>query len=337
MSGGCAVAIFVVSTVLSAGAVAVVRLYARRALIDVPNERSSHVHPTPRGGGIGVVAALLAAAAMLGDRPPLAVLGALAALCVLGAWDDHRPLSARSRLVVQALAVAASLSVMPPPDDLRLFAWQFPVPPWAFWAGSGLACMWMINLTNFMDGIDGIAGTQLLVGALAAWTLFVVVGASGWPPQLALATAGAALGFLGWNWPKARIFLGDSGSTVLGLAAWLLVWALVRVDVPLEVALLPFAPFVADGTATLLRRAMRREHLASPHRSHLYQRLAVAWGSHARVAALYGGLAIAGAVGSHLALARLAPSWLLVAAWSASFTALVVYASRRSPAVRVER
>lgn len=255
------------------GTLALIPALRRAAVLDRPNERSSHAAPTPRGGGIAVIAAILAAwlAFLLAGVAPwrlTVVLLAAAALAVVSWLDDLRDLRASVRLLVQFAAVAVGLAALAPaaPD--------FPNWPTAALAALAAAVLWVwfVNLFNFMDGIDGIAGSEAAaIGA--GLLLFGVLGAGqGWAgAPLAAAVAAAALGFLVWNWAPARIFLGDVGSVPLGyLLGFLLLWAAARGH--WRIALILPLYFLADATITLLRRLVRGEPVWRPHREHFYQR-----------------------------------------------------------------
>jgi Fuc2NAc and GlcNAc transferase len=247
------------------------RTYAvRRGLIDRPSERSSHNAPTPRGGGLSIpVVSLLFAMAGLGFglRPDGAggwVAGA-ALVMLVGFWDDHGHVSAASRMVVHM--VAAVLGVMAVADLLGT-GWT------AIIVGVALVFMvvWAINLYNFMDGSDGLAALHAVLGA---GFLAAVLLRAGHPllGGMALILACAAAGFLPWNLPTARIFMGDGGSGFLGYAlAGLVMNAAYRTDVGLVTLLLPFGYFVFDATVTLLRRLLRAERVYEAHRHHAYQR-----------------------------------------------------------------
>jgi Fuc2NAc and GlcNAc transferase len=285
-----------------AGAVltgAVRRAALRRGMLDVPNARSSHVQPTPRGGGaaiVGVTLLGLVCAAALGGDSRVALLG-VAVAGVLVAWigwlDDRRPQSASKRLAVHVIAVATGLAAaggLPPVE----------------WGGTlvdlgapgdviaAVACVWFLNLFNFMDGIDGIAGSEAAFVGLAAAGFTVAAGA---PTPLAVAwcaLAGASVGFLRWNWAPAKIFMGDVGSGFLGaVIALLLVVSVAAGAFGIWTALVLVAPFAADATVTLVRRVGRGEKWYSAHRTHAYQWLARRFGSHARVSLLYAGLNVA--------------------------------------------
>lgn len=256
----------------------------RRDLLDHPNERSSHTVPTPRGGGVAIVAAFalvatIDAAFAGADAQRLwqAVVPAALLVAAVGFWDDHRPLSARARLLAHFTAATWIVVLL---GGLPAIAW--PGGALALGAVGGvlavLALVWFLNLYNFMDGIDGIAAVEaVFVASTAAW---LGGGAStALVPLLALAAASA--GFLAFNWPPARIFMGDVGSGFLGIALGALLLAQAASgDLPLGVAAILPGVFVADATATLIVRSLRRDRLHEAHRSHAYQHCARRFGSH---------------------------------------------------------
>lgn len=262
------------------------RVYAIRSeLIDHPGERRSHDVPTPRGGGIAIVIALLVAACMLAWRHPQQivliagfVLGLLLVAGV-GMVDDHRPLSPWVRLVVQALAATIlALAVAGTTGDVVLSLTAFS------------SAMILTNVWNFMDGINGIAATQaaLVAGGLA----LVAGGAWSW---VALALLAACLGFLPFNFPNARIFLGDVGSGALGFAiATLLAVSLMDGRLFAPLLLLPLSAFLVDSGLTLLRRIVKKERWWAAHAQHAYQRWARVSGSHMTVTFMYAGWTAAG-------------------------------------------
>ena len=256
----------------------------RHALIDAPGERRSHVAPTPRGGGIGIVVALLAAGAWLlpsmPDRAWLAcALGGTALVALVGLVDDHRPLSPWTRLGVQALAAA-----------LLAFGTWHATQDGILAAAAFVLAMGLSNVWNFMDGIDGIASTQALLvgGALAV----LIAGAWSW---WAWALVAATLGFLPFNYPHARIFLGDVASGTLGFAlAALLVRALAGASaVHWALWALPVSAFLVDASLTLAGRVLRGEDWWRPHALHAYQKWARRRGSHVGVTAAYAGWTLA--------------------------------------------
>ncbi len=257
--------------------------------LDQPNERSLHVTPTPRTGGVGVMAGLLtgglmAAAAGLGSVPLGAALGGAAVLALVGLADDRFGLSARVRLLVQ-LVVAGGYLV-----SLGYSA------SWLEAVALGIGVVWMGNLYNFMDGADGLAGGMALFG----FSAFAIAAALSGQEGFALVCAGvaaAAAGFLVFNFHPARIFMGDVGSVPLGFLAGALGLAGRHSGAwPLWFPLLVFCPFILDATVTLLQRALRREKVWQAHRTHYYQRLVRMGLGHRRTALLaYALMAIAGA------------------------------------------
>lgn len=236
-------------------------------LLDIPNERSSHVSPTPRGGGVAIVLAALLGGSFLawqqGDAQWWALAGLSMSIAVLGLWDDVRSLSARLRLLVHLLACMLAV------------AWL------GGFANSGLglvlvfAGVWWLNLFNFMDGIDGLAASEAMFIAAAGWVL-----ADGQQPVWLPALFAACGGFLFWNWSPAKIFMGDVGSTWLGFMLFL---AVLCSELSWQVWLILAALFVVDASLTLGVRLLRGVPVARAHREHLYQILARRWGSHARV------------------------------------------------------
>ncbi|MDH0140995.1 MraY family glycosyltransferase [Aquipseudomonas alcaligenes] len=254
-------------------------------VLDVPNSRSSHQVPTPRGGGMAIVVAssLALAALALSDLLPAplfyALSGSGALVALVGFVDDHRPLSARWRLLAHFLAAAWGLFWLGGMPEVRIPG-VGALPGW-LWGLLGLVYLvWLLNLYNFMDGIDGIAGTEAICVCLGGAILFALAGRYEMvllPVLLALASAG----FLFWNFPSARIFMGDAGSGYLGLllglfslqAAWVaqeLFWSW----------LILLGVFIVDASLTLLRRLLQGSRVYEAHRSHAYQHAARQLGGH---------------------------------------------------------
>ena len=279
------------SFVLALGGTAAMRRYARwRRLLDHPNERSSHAQPTPRGGGLAIVAAFVLGASLFAlpagepqvARLWVALVPPALAVAAVGFWDDHRPLTARVRLLVHfgaAIWLVAALGGLAP---LRLGQQTIDLG----WVGAGLAVVavvWVLNLYNFMDGIDGIAAGEAVFVALAGAVL-VGPGATPFAPLVIL--AGSAAGFLVLNWPPARIFMGDVGSGFLGFTiAGLLLAGHNAGQLPPAVPLILLAVFLVDASWTLVRRLLRREPVHQPHRMHAYQRAARRFAAHRPVTA----------------------------------------------------
>lgn len=264
-----------------------------RGLLDVPNARSSHEVPTPRGGGLAIALVVLAALPVMGGLgwlawTTVAALAGAGLLVTLVGWrDDHVDVPAGWRLLAHAVAAGWGL------------AWLGGLPPLVLlgtpmdlgWIGHALAWLflvWLLNLYNFMDGINGIAAIEALtVGfAMSVLTGWLGVGHDWLLPAL---LAVAASGFLGWNFPRARIFMGDGGSGFVGLMLGLLSIQAAGVAPDFFWAwLILLGMFIVDATLTLLRRLWRGDRIMDPHRTHAYQHAARMAGSHVPVALAYG-------------------------------------------------
>jgi UDP-N-acetylmuramyl pentapeptide phosphotransferase/UDP-N-acetylglucosamine-1-phosphate transferase len=235
----------------------------------VPNERSMHRVPVPVGCGIAIVATVLVLWPLWEGTPGTPQLLLLASLAGLGAlsWiNDRRGLSAALRIAAQAVAVAVCLASLPP--EARVFP-AIPVALERILAG--LAWVWFINLFNFMDGIDGLAGSEAVAVALGYLLLAAHLGSQGPLSSLALIVGASAAGYLFWNWHPARVFMGDAGSVPLG---FVLGWLMLDLAVHGHWAAALILPlyFVADATLTLLKRGLRGEKPWQAHREHFYQR-----------------------------------------------------------------
>ncbi|HEX9809744.1 MAG TPA: hypothetical protein VGC25_09085 [Alphaproteobacteria bacterium] len=273
----------------------------RAAVLDRPNPRSSHGAPTPRGGGIAVLAvALPFMAGIYGLHDPanieaFAVVVAAAALGALSWLDDLRGLPAALRLAAHAVAAAAVLALMP--GTLLVFQGALPVA--LDRAAAALVWVWFVNLYNFMDGIDGIAGVETASIGAGLFAVALAVGGTVGPAAVALAlaalvVAAAAIGFLALNWHPARVFLGDVGSIPLG---FVLGWFLLTVAAwgYWAAALILPGYYLADATITVARRACRGEPVWRAHAEHFYQRAVRRGLGHGRVArfVLAGNIALA--------------------------------------------
>ncbi len=254
------------------------RLARRWQLYDIPNDRSAHHEPTPRGGGVGIFLGLLAGVLMLAsfgaDWPSaygwMLLLAGL--LVIAGVLDDRYNLPVLARLVLYGLACIAMVLV---------FYW--PAPPWLLGL-TALYALWLLNLFNFMDGIDGIAASEAIFVTGAAGLISLWQGAEWHYPLFCLLLAVACLGFLHWNWSPARLFMGDAGSISIGfLLAALSLLGQITGALPLVCWLILLAVFLADATITLVWRGLVGERVTEAHSRHLYQRLARHWGSHRRV------------------------------------------------------
>jgi len=266
------------------------RRYAlAQRLLDIPNARSSHAVPTPRAGGVAIVLATLAAfltAGCLRLLPwpiVLGLAGSGALVAGIGFMDDRRHVARRWRLATHIAAATWILWFLGGLPPLAAVGTVFDLG----WAGHALAALylvWLVNLTNFMDGIDGIAAVETITVSVGAVCIYALTpGADDlWLAPTVLAAA--CLGFLVWNWPPAKIFMGDAGSGFIGLilgglslqAAWTaptLLWSWVIL----------LGVFVVDATTTLIHRGIRGVRLHDAHRTHAYQHAAQRWLAHAPV------------------------------------------------------
>lgn len=286
MTPSISLAITAVSTVVL-GTVAhalILPLLRKRRLLDVPNHRSSHETPTVRGGGLGIVAALIGGLALGAVLLPLVETNlqvviwfglTVVAFATLGWAEDVRGLPITTRLggqgIISVLAAMGATVFGGLPLGLAVLA-----------AGGGV---FYINAANFMDGVNGISGWHgVVVGAY-----FVAIGFMSDSHELmvaALVTAAVFLSFLPWNAPRARMFMGDVGSYALGASAWALCVCAVAVGTPLLLAAAPLLIYTSDVVFTLLRRGRRREHLFKAHREHTYQRVHQITGSHGAATAV---------------------------------------------------
>jgi Fuc2NAc and GlcNAc transferase len=265
-----------------------VRRYAQERLLDVPNARSSHSEPTPRGGGLAVVLAFAPAVAVLfrvggisfGDM--MALSGGLA-VAGIGFWDDHRHVPAGWRMAAHFAAAAWALCWLGGISQLAMDG-QYLVLGWLGSAIAVIFIVWMLNLFNFMDGIDGIAGAETVFVATAAAGLLLLGPGEGRHALPLGVLAFAVAGFLIWNWPPAKIFMGDVGSGYLGflLGVFAVLTAITR-ELSLVVWLILSGVFFVDATFTLLRRISSGQRWYDAHRSHAYQRAAVLLAGHKRV------------------------------------------------------
>jgi glycosyltransferase WbpL len=285
------------------------RIALQRNLIDVPNERSSHAAPTPRGGGVGIVFAFFAAAIVLAvlGLVDANILGTLliggSAMALVGFIDDRWQLRASVRFSVHLAAALLVVILIGGIPEAALMRWGLH----GTWLGdliAVLALVWTTNLFNFMDGIDGIAGSEaVFVGGAGALLNWYQGGAPGLTAAM-LCLAAASLGFLRWNWPPARIFMGDVGSGFLGFTLAVLGLAANQVGgtIPFEAWGILGGFFFVDATITLLRRVVRGDQWFEAHRIHAYQQLARRWKAHLPVT---------------LSVSALNLAWLLPWAWLA--------------------
>jgi glycosyltransferase WbpL len=249
-------------------------------LIDVPNGRSSHAVPTPTGGGLAIVLSataamgLLAAVGIIPARLFLALGPGGAAVAAIGFVDDRRSLSARFRLLVHFIAAAWAVACVGPVDLSRLGV-NTPGLEWLSYAISTVGIVWFLNMFNFMDGIDAIAASEAVFLCAGASFLAVYSAGVSYIAASAAVIGATSAGFLVWNWPPAKTFMGDVGSGYLGFVfAVLGVASGVHSGSALCSCLILAGVFVVDSTFTLLRRFLRGTPVIEPHRTHAFQLLA---------------------------------------------------------------
>ena len=297
--------VFVISALITGGAR---WLLGRHGLMDLPNARSSHAVPVPRGGGVGIVVAFLSAVAWILARHVIltnlawALIGGGLAIAIVGFLDDRFKLAAWPRIVVHCPAAAWAVWCLDATHPAH-FSDSGDLWGWIRRCAAFAALVWLTNLFNFMDGIDGLAGMEAVsVSGLGA----VLLLCHGLPSdaQLLFMLSAASLGFLVWNWPPAKVFMGDVGSGFIGFTLGTLALFSSKTSPKLIWPwLILLAAFVVDATVTLLRRMFLRARWYEAHRSHAYQHAAQASGSHAKVT---------------LAFAAINVGWLFPLAWAAS-------------------
>ena len=299
-----------VALLIAAATVAAGMAYARwRGLLDIPGRRRLHRAPTPRGGGVGIVLAVFVVVLIPATRGAWGLTPALGRAWLIGTLmvaaagfaDDHRHLPASLRLLTHLAAALLLANALPPPPS-------FAAEPLLWHAGVLLATVWSINLHNFMDGSNGLLALQavFVLAAIAALTF------AGGVPGLALVAlilAAATLGFLPFNFPRARVFMGDVGSGALGfLIAAIALAAIARGALDIAEAAVVVSAFAVDASCTLLSRLLRGRRWYRPHREHLYQWIARVSHSHVRAAAFYAAWNLL-LVAPALLLMRARPAW----------------------------
>lgn len=312
----------------------VVRRYALASrMIDIPGERSSHTAPTPRGGGLAVVLSFaLGGTAFVASQgglwqPTLPVVGAGSLVALIGFIDDHRDLSVRLRLLAHFFAASVGLWLLG-----GVPVYLVPADNWILTALLSVLCViglvWLLNLYNFMDGIDALASVQAICAGTGGGILALVSGQQFSAPTvfLPLLLAASVAGFLPWNLPTARIFMGDVCSGFLGIVIGLLALLAGHAEASLVYAwAILLAIFVTDATLTLVRRALRGESLHLAHRSHAYQHAARQLGGHGPVSiAVIGIFTLWLFPLALLAVLGVLPGWLALAIAYLPLTALAL-------------
>ena len=259
------------------------RALANSGVLDIPGPRSSHAAAVPRGGGMAIVFPLAIAWAVINfiveaDAFVWCTWIGFVLLSAVSWCDDLRPQPVALRVFVQALAITLPLAALP--AEHRLL--QDGLPLVVERAGIALAWMWFVNTMNFMDGLDGLAAGQSVTAAAGAFAILAILAPVAYHAAalpVAAAIAASALAFLPYNWPPARVFLGDTGSAPLGYGiGWLLL--LLALAGQSEAAMILPLYFLCDATGTLIARLVRGERITQAHSEHLYQRARRAGKSH---------------------------------------------------------
>jgi Fuc2NAc and GlcNAc transferase len=316
------VVVFVVSTLLTRQMRAIA---LSGGVIDVPNARSSHSVPTPRGGGVAIAIVTAAAFVFLALR---GVIRIDLLLALVGGGAAVR-LGVHFCAALWALAWLGGLPALSIAGKVVQLGWP------GYLLGA-VGIVWILNLFNFMDGIDGIAASEAVSIAWCGALLSVMTGGSADVPAIGLVVGAACLGFLFWNWPPARIFMGDVGSGYVGYVLAVLAVAATRQNpAAVWIWLILGAAFFVDATVTLVRRAVRGERVQKAHRSHAYQWSARRWG-HKRVTMAVSLLNLVWILPSALLATRYPERAVLITAGALAplvVLALALGAGRREPEI----
>ncbi|MBI3775765.1 MAG: glycosyltransferase family 4 protein [Gammaproteobacteria bacterium] len=308
---------------------------SRLYILDHPTQRSLHSQAVPRSGGVAMVLSILAAGAIvcgLRGEYPVGLwwfAGGLLLAAGIGFADDQRSQPVLMRLLIQGAAAALLVMGEFRLEPLEIPGWAVSLPHEASALITGLFVVWMINLYNFMDGMDGFAGGMASIGFGAFALLGMLTGHTLFA-GLSLIITFAALGFLCFNFPPARIFMGDVGSYSLGLlAAGFTLWGMRDGLFPFWVPVLIFSPFIVDATVTLIWRTLRGESVLQAHRTHFYQRLVQQGFGHRNTVLGQYALMIACAMSAIVALyqSQLAQCLVLIG-WGVVYMVLIIWVER---------
>jgi Fuc2NAc and GlcNAc transferase len=280
------ITVFLIPLILALGLSKLVIYWFGRQLLDIPNNRSSHTTPTPRGGGIAIVLATLIAMLVaytsgLISHVTLYLLAPGLLMAVLGISDDLITLNIRIRLIIQLVTACITTGAILNSTPLSI--------PMAALLGVAaiIGIVWLTNLYNFMDGINGLAALQTVFACCSMSFLFYLQGDYNETIPLMLALGSASLGFLYWNFPHAKLFMGDAGSLFIGITlATLMTWT-ARNDLITACSwLIVLAVFIVDASYTLTFRLVTGQKFYQPHRSHFYQKIAIKLNSHTKATLL---------------------------------------------------
>lgn len=247
---------------------------------DVPVARSSHSNPTPRGGGIAIVAPVIVAMAFILNMTQSIQVAFLSTmpfilLAMLGFYDDKFEISAKLKLFIMIMAIAPFVFLLPPLVKITFFTSVYTFKTYILLLPFFICALWVINLTNFMDGINGIATLELIFLCAATLLLNNALHLSQFQMVVIAVMGAACLAFLPFNFPHAKVFLGDVGSLFMGgFAVWLAMIFLFQNENGLWAFLTLFALFWVDASYTLVRRLLRKANVFTAHRDHAYQHLA---------------------------------------------------------------
>lgn len=307
-----------------------VRLYALDRLLDVPNERSSHTVPTPRGGGLAIAVTVLGGVILAAVfhwitwEIAIALAGGGAMIATVGWIDDHKSLSALVRFAVQFLAAAWAMFWLGGLSSLNVGYATLNLGILGTILGI-IGIVWAINLYNFVDGIDGLAAGEAVSTGVVGGLILLAMGQYGLA-MIALLIAAASAGFLPLNWAPAKLFMGDVGSGMLGyLFAVLAIASENSGAVPLLLWVLLLGAFIFDATVTLCRRIAHGERWYHAHHSHAYQRMVQAGRSHAQVSSMI--LLINLALAVLAIVAWLRPTFFLISIGAGALLLSVIYLS----------
>ncbi len=283
---------FLAALVVALGGIPTGQWLKQKGLIDFPEDRRLHRIETPRGGGVLMALAMLIGLVWIAiissvSQPLIVVMVIIGLVTALGWLEDLKPRSIVLRLIAQFAIASLVIVLMGPLESIHLWRSQMLNLPVFFVATALIGLVWVMNLHNFMDGSDGMAASQGLFCGLAYATLFAL-NSEPFGLALALLLSGSCLGFLFWNWPPARLFMGDSGSLLIGVVVGLLAYhGLQTQSASLTMCLIISSVFVVDTTATLVSRVVSGQRWYNAHATHAFQQLVAGGLSHGQVLVVY--------------------------------------------------